>query len=47
MTFNPPSVTMESESDPPLIRLGKVEKIGKQGGRQWFRYGLLVPSLIV
>jgi hypothetical protein len=34
MTFNPPRDTMESESDPPLINRGKVEKIGKQGGRQ-------------
>jgi len=36
-TFNPPSETMASESEPPLIRLGKVEKMGKHGGRQWMR----------
>ncbi len=37
MTFRPPSETMTSDSEPPLISRGKVEKIGKQGGRTLMR----------
>ena len=37
MTFRPPSDTIASDSEPPFTRSGKVEKIGKQGGRTLMR----------
>ena len=37
MTLRLLSETMASESEPPLIKRGKVEKIGKQGGRTLMR----------